>query len=362
MLRLDRSDYTVGWLCALPLSELVAAKRMLDERHEHVQLDVDDDNSYVYGSINGNNVVIACLPPGRPGTLSAARLIQPLSRSFPNMRIHLFVGIGGGVPYNPPLDAPEKDIHLGDVVVGWADETGAPAVVQYDLVRREEGGITSSLGILNKPHWRLLNALGHLLARHSNHETRFPDHLQRVRDLEGFSHPGREKDRLFQSDYRHVEGPTCSLCDATRVVARRARSGDDLVFHQGTIASGSSVIKDAQMRDRISRENHGALCFEMEGAGVMDDKYCLVIRGIADYADSHKNGSWQKYAAATAASFARELLYTIQPQNLLTPHPVVLSKSKLMSLYGVVHYITMLGIASSCHLCGLLIVSSLCRY
>jgi len=328
MPRLDRSDYTVGWLCALPLSELVAAKRMLDESHEPLRLDAHDDNSYAYGSINGHNVVIACLPPGQPGTVSAARLIQPLSRSFPNMRMHLLVGIGGGVPYNPPLDAPEKDIHLGDVVVGWADETGAPAVVQYDLVRREEGGITSSLCILDKPHWRLLDALGHLLARHSNHETNFPDHLQRVRDLEGFSHPGREKDRLFQSDYRHVGGPSCSECDTTRLVVRRARINNNLIFHQGTIASGNSVVKDAELRDRISRENHGALCFEMEGAGIMDDKHCLVIRGIADYADSHKNGSWQKYAAATAAAFAREFLCTIQPQNVSDTRSAVLSPCK----------------------------------
>jgi hypothetical protein len=47
----------------------------------------------------------------------------------------------------------------------------------------------------------------------------------------------------------------------------------------------------------------------MEAAGVMDETRCLVIRGIADYSDSHKNQFWQDYAAATAASFAREFLY-----------------------------------------------------
>jgi len=39
----------------------------------------------------------------------------------------------------------------------------------------------------------------------------------------------------------------------------------------------------------------------MEAAGLMDEFSCLVIRGICDYADLHKNKRWQPYAAATAA-------------------------------------------------------------
>ena len=44
---------------------------------------------------------------------------------------------------------------------------------------------------------------------------------------------------------------------------------------------------------------------------MMDDKRCLIIRGIGDYADSHKKDLWQNYAAGTAAAFAREFLFTI---------------------------------------------------
>ena len=47
---------------------------------------------------------------------------------------------------------------------------------------------------------------------------------------------------------------------------------------------------------------------EMEAAGLMDNFPCLVIRGICDYADSHKNDDWQGYAAVAAAAFAKELL------------------------------------------------------
>ena len=39
---------------------------------------------------------------------------------------------------------------------------------------------------------------------------------------------------------------------------------------------------------------------------------CLVVRGICDYSDSHKNKEWQAYAAATAAAFTKELLCEIE--------------------------------------------------
>jgi hypothetical protein len=33
-----------------------------------------------------------------------------------------------------------------------------------------------------------------------------------------------------------------------------------------------------------------------------------VVRGICDYADVHKNDRWQRYAAATAAAYTKELV------------------------------------------------------
>jgi nucleoside phosphorylase len=66
-------------------------------------------------------------------------------------------------------------------------------------------------------------------------------------------------------------------------------------------------MKDAKLRDRWSMERN-VLCFEMEAAGIMNTVPCLVIRGICDYSDSHKNKRFQEYAAATAASYAKLLL------------------------------------------------------
>jgi hypothetical protein len=65
----------------------------------------------------------------------------------------------------------------------------------------------------------------------------------------------------------------------------------------------------------------------MEAAGLMDDFPCLVIRGVCDYADSHKNDVWHGYAAATAAAYAKEFLSIIPPADM----PKVLYATDIMS-------------------------------
>lgn len=69
-------------------------------------------------------------------------------------------------------------------------------------------------------------------------------------------------------------------------------------------------MRDGVTRERLRTELN-VLCFEMEAAGLMDNFPCLVIRGICDYADTHKNKRWQPYAAAVAAAYAKELLCII---------------------------------------------------
>jgi nucleoside phosphorylase len=87
--------------------------------------------------------------------------------------------------------------------------------------------------------------------------------------------------------------------------------------HYGLIASGNQVVKNASIRDQLSKNmDKKVLYVEMEAAGLMDNFPCIVIRGICDYADSHKNKAWQEHAATTAAAFAKELLGYIQLQEV----------------------------------------------
>ena len=58
------------------------------------------------------------------------------------------------------------------------------------------------------------------------------------------------------------------------------------------------------------------LCFEMEAAGLMNHFPCLVICGICDYSDSHRNKEWQGYAAMAAAAYTKDLLCRIVPNRV----------------------------------------------
>jgi nucleoside phosphorylase len=69
-------------------------------------------------------------------------------------------------------------------------------------------------------------------------------------------------------------------------------------------------MKDACMQDTLAAE-YSVLCFEIEAAGLIKHFLCLVIRGISDYCDSHKNNEWQGFAAMMAAVYAKDLLQQI---------------------------------------------------
>ena len=126
-----------------------------------------------------------------------------------------------------------------------------------------------------------------------------------------FSRPADKHDKLFNPAYDHPRGEdNCIKCDKRQLIHRDPRTSDEPKIHYGLIASGNQVMKHGKTRDRLATE-HGMLCFEMEAAGLMNQLPCLVIRGICDYSDSHKNKLWQGYAALTAAAYAKILLSVV---------------------------------------------------
>jgi hypothetical protein len=187
-------------------------------------------------------------------------------------------------------------------------------VLQFDLGKETTEGFERT-GSLDKPPGILLKAIALLESRHALHGSRdVPKHISDT--YERFPaykarHPGLEQDRLFEAAYDHpnARSLTCQRCDVTQLVDRDPRESQDPAIHYGLIGSGNQVIKNSRARDLLGEQN--ILCVEMEAAGVMDNFPCLVIRGICDYCDSHKNKRWQPYAALTAAAYAKELLSTI---------------------------------------------------
>jgi nucleoside phosphorylase len=305
---LTYKDYTVGWICALDV-EQAAARASLDDKHGSLAPIAGDPNQYHFGSIKGHNVVIVCLPDGETGTTPAAAVATRMPIYFPSLKFGLMVGIGGGVPTPPGYN----NIRLGDVVVSSATgELGG--VVQYDRGKTVQKGVSNRTGSLNRPPEVLRQAVTSLRATHLLGAGKFIENISQILSKsKRFARP--QEDTLFNPNYDHPDGaPTCNSCDLHQRIQRRDRSPDpDTVIHYGIIASGNQVMKNGEERDRISRELGGVLCFEMEAAGLMNIFPCLVIRGICDYSDSHKNKVWQPYAAAVAAAYAKELLGTITP-------------------------------------------------
>ena len=308
--KLQREDYTIGWICPLEV-EQIAALEMLDEEHERLSQQSTDHNVYTLGSIGGHNVVIASLPA--TGNNPAASVVAQMRSTFPQIRLGLLVGIGGGVP----VKTDNGMIRLGDVVV--SKPTGVHSgAIQYDHGKAEVGQFRRT-GALAPPPPVLLNAAQDLAAQRArSRKDPIAENIKKIdttiRGLRKYKYPGLAEDILYKPDYIHPD-PKLSCtecgCDPARRVPRVVDDEDDepyVVVHRGTIATGEAVIKNGVLRDQLSNE-YGVLCFETEAAGVLIDFSCIVIRGISDYCDSHKNDRWHGYAAAAAAAYARQLFF-----------------------------------------------------
>ncbi|KHO02068.1 Nucleoside phosphorylase domain protein [Metarhizium album ARSEF 1941] len=291
----DAEDFTVGWICALD-RELVAAQ------------------------------FIAVLPYKEHGKSSAAVVANDMQRSFPSIRIGLMVGIGGGAP------SAKNDVQLGDIVVSCRGG-GNGGVLHHDYGKVVQNRDFTMTGHLNQPpQLLLLRAVSALEARYdrSAHQIRgnVEKALEKITRREKYRRPAATTDRLHLFPFTHPQNTTqaCGVVcgdDASNLIVRkeRSRDGDDPVIHYGIIASADTLMKDATVRDEMARE-HNILCFEMEAAGLMNHLPCLVIRGISDYSDSHKNDEWQGYAAMVAAAYARDLVTCMNAQQVRATTPI----------------------------------------
>lgn len=157
----------------------------------------------------------------------------------------------------------------------------------------------------------MLTAVSKLHVSHARSLSRIPqivdDVLSKYTNMSNFQRP-QVPDVLFEHSYNHDSTlSTCQACDTARLVQRDDQPSLEPTVHYGIIASGNAVIKDGATRNRLGQKLQ-AICFEMEAAGLGESFPCLVIRGVCDYADSHKNKDWQRYAAIVAAAHAKELL------------------------------------------------------
>ncbi|PNP74098.1 hypothetical protein FNYG_12562 [Fusarium nygamai] len=354
--------YTVGWICAVT-TEFVAARAFFDEKHDQLETIADNDNNnYALGKIGKHNVVMAALPKSEYGTTSAATVARDMLRSFPNIRFGLMVGIGGGVP------SAKHDIRLGDVVVS-ARSNGKGGVFQYDYGKAIQEHPFVTTGSLNQPPQLLLTALsaleaeyeleGHQLSAHIDRSLeQWPRLRQKYFEVNSlifnkYSRPPADSDRLYRPDVVHPDssdecGDVCSDDPACLLYRKeRGEQEDDPAIHYGLVASANQLMKDALARDKLAA-SMDVLCFEMEAAGLMNHFPCLVIRGICDYSDSHKNNEWQGFAAMMAAAYAKDLLRQIPPNKVEAEKPISEVLSSIESMGNETKHAVM-SIASDHH-------------
>jgi nucleoside phosphorylase len=324
----SRNDFKIAIICALSV-EFDAVEALLDEHYESYGKQRGDLNFYQTGRIEKYNTVLVSLP--EIGKRSAASVASSLLISFPAIDLAILTGICGGVPF----PSAGTELILGDVII-------SSKVAEYDFGKlypdgfQQKGDYTETLGRADRDIRSFLSALKTRRLQYQFQE-RHLNHLSRLKSLDNrWQYPGAAQDQLFEATYRHKHRhqtamTTCICTNCTsneypmygkalesdcnqlgcteRLIKRNrltARNPSPRM-HFGTLGSGDTVMKSGEHRDKMV-ERTGIIGFEMEGVGICDSLRCVIIKGVSDYADSHKNKIWQEYAAGTAASCTKAFL------------------------------------------------------
>ncbi|SMR61359.1 unnamed protein product [Zymoseptoria tritici ST99CH_3D1] len=346
-----RDDFETAIICALPEErdtvEALMTRDFKSEGKIYGKLE-NDDNTYTLGVLGNKPVVLVA--PRDMGTTNTRDLARGLKISFSKVTWAFVVGIAGGAPFVP--DGPgwkKSGIQLGDVVV-------STQVIEYDFGREFENGFkrkTEVESVLSRAPQKVANfinqfklgrsaAFRRILAK-TNADLTSHSNLQTGKG-EDHEHPGANADHVYGLGYRHKhqDPEACTKCSqctewyhevcATALTAdcltlgcKPHHSNNDIKeaqIHFGRYASGNAVMKSGHRRDLLIRDE-GVIAFEMEGAGAWEVFGTIVVKGIVDYADSHKNKKWRGYPAARAALCAAAMIEEIElpekprPANIL---------------------------------------------
>jgi nucleoside phosphorylase len=305
----NASRYQLAIVTALP-KEFAAVEVMLDQ-HYDVAIP-SDPVRYTVGTIGPYPVVVTLLP--KMGNNPATAVSSNLLRSFPNMSDVIMVGIAGGVP-NPENTG--DHVRLGDIVVSM--DAG---VMQFDVGKFEQivhdGEPVRKYFTIRAsdppPSSRLQQAVRVLEARRIRGERPWERYIARATVLENAARPSGMTDILYDSQ------------DPNRIIPHpqdAMRIPEQPKLHYGLIGSSNMLLKEPGLRDRL-RDEYKVRAIEMEGSGIATAAWMsgtagyLLIRGICDYCDSHKNDAWQGYAAAVAAAYVRVLIETIPVKTAMS--------------------------------------------
>ncbi|KAI9783531.1 MAG: hypothetical protein M1839_003701 [Geoglossum umbratile] len=256
---MDNAAATFGWICTDPLL-LAMADAMLDQKYEDLLVKAGDTNVYRHGRIGSVDVVITC-PPEPPRAAGATHIVQDMAASFIGIKAIVVTGFGSGVP--------GSGTRLGDLAI-------SPAVIRND--RDAELNLTPTPNIAQ----RAVNVL--------------------EREV------GADGSWLSSNLY-----PAISKSPDLLQFPQRPNSGlpDSPQLHYGSIGSESRDIQNEELGDPLPALE-SVIRIDTVIAGLTNLPIAApVILGVTNYADSHENDTWKRYAAANAASYTKEIIQAI---------------------------------------------------
>ena len=295
----------IAVITALP-KEYVAMKVLLNRTTDQAISGRGGGHRYLLGYISKSNgqempVILSLADMGN--NMAATRTTQLLTY-FPTISSIIMTGIAGGIP-NP--QKPAEHVRLGDIVV--SDHRG---VIQYDFGKQKDEEMIYRYSP-RPPSASLLDAAKSLQV--GEYEGKYPwlGYIELAMSQLNINKPSSSKDILF--DDKNTSAIVGHPKDSKRV------KNQPRVFY-GPIASANIVLSSALKRNTL-RDKFGVKAVEMEGSGIADATWnnevgYLVIRGICDYCDGHKNDDWQDYAAIVAAAYTRALLETMLSSHIGT--------------------------------------------
>lgn len=318
-------EYTIGWICSNSKTSSLAVA-MLDERYAYPTAPLNSSYIYTKGSIGHHNIVISC-PRIEDSIDDPTKKLNPndLRKSFPSLQYCFIIGIGSGIS---PM------IQLGDVVISkppqhW-QRVNSTQYTKYQPDSWEHFPI-SLLGALHKLQLARRDISSGIISRHIEEAKEKAPHLRSLR-----LNPSQLQDLLFKANYKHVDRPetinspasignrlgeaptACYYCDMSQTLVRPLR--DFTQVHLGNTISETWVIDSATIRNELGIDHEfdmlDVLCIEQKAAYFKTNVPYLLISGICDYADSHKNESWQDYATAVAVACAKGIVEYLPSQSI----------------------------------------------
>lgn len=360
-----RGGFQIAVVCALEEERDAVLGLMNRYKSTDYRVAHGDRNQYSYGELGGKPIVLARLQ--RMGPNESGWTAKDISYSFHNIVLALVVGIAAGAPFKydvrkqaqtdnetmlklaklAGIDSeqdPETAAQLQPTGLKLGDVIVSTQVTEWDFGRWYDDRLErktpreNTLSGTPRSVSNFLNNMSRLTIR-DELLPKLREDVSSNMDLEiQYKQRPQATDNVYAANTRHKHYHGCETCDkcvewyhspcdialkspceqlgCTPLYVNEHKPSDENIFF-GRVASGKTTLKSARTRNQLIAEGN-YIGFEMEGLGVWEVLPTIVVKGIVDYADSHKSKQWREHPATRAALCASALISLFQLPDLPT--------------------------------------------